>query len=212
MNSPPLEVRVEGKMACFTRPENKAERVSYSVMTPSAARGTLEAIFWKPEFSYRIREIVVLEPIRFCSIFRNEVNVKASPRSSGITIEENRAQRNTLALYDVAYIIRADVEVHEGADALPAKYRDQFRRRVERGQCYHRPYLGCREFACDFRFPDTSDQPIADSRDLGLTLFDIAFGKGKDAPNIPLFFEAQLENGVLHVPDAMYNQLEVVRT
>jgi CRISPR-associated protein Cas5d len=216
MNSPPLEVKVWGRMACFTRPENKAERVSYPVMTPSAARGVLEAIFWKPEFAYRVREIRVLAPIRFAALQRNEVNLKASPRSDGISITDERAQRNTLALCgdgrrDLAYIIRADVAVKPGVEEHPAKYRDQFRRRVERGQCYHRPYLGCREFAGDFGLPDGKEIAVPEDRDLGLMLFDIAFGKPPDSLSIPLFFEAQLERGVLRVPDALYNQLETIR-
>lgn len=208
MNGPPLEVKVWAPMACFTRPESKAERVSYPVPTPSAARGVLEAIFWKPEFCYCVREIVVLKPIRFASILRNEVNLKASPQTEGISITEERTQRHTLALYDVAYVFRADIALRPDVTDDPAKYRDQFRRRVRNGQCFGRPYLGCREFAAEFAEPDGSDQGIDDTRDLGLTLFDIAFGKtdgaGKAPPNVPLFFEAKLEQGVLRVPDALH--------
>src|SRR5580700_180065 len=118
-----LEVKVWSRMACFTRPENKVERVSYPVCTPSAARGVLEAIFWKPEFTYQVREIAVLSPIRFVSILRNEVNHKASARTDSIfaTDSDERAQRNTLALCgegarDLEYIIRADVVVKPGLD------------------------------------------------------------------------------------------------
>src|SRR5437773_1934793 len=112
MNLPPLEVKVWGDYACFTRPEMKVERVSYTVMTPSAARGVLEAIFWKPEFSWRVREIEVLKPIRYFSILRNEVQRRASGRSAEpFYADEDRTQRHTLGLRDVAYVIRADVAV-----------------------------------------------------------------------------------------------------
>lgn len=212
----PLEVKVWGKMACFTRPENKVERVSYPVMTPSAARGVLEAIFWKPEFSYRIRQIAVLSPIRYMAILRNEVNSKASAGSRGISVTDDRAQRHSLILTSggdgyVEYVVRADVVLKAGVQEHPAKYRDQFRRRVERGQCYHRPYLGCREFSCDFAEPSGRERCIDESRDLGLMLFDIAFGLHPGRPNVPLFFAAGLQQGVVDVPDMMYENLEALR-
>jgi CRISPR-associated protein Cas5d len=204
-------------MACFTRPENKVERVSYPVMTPSAARGVLEAIYWKPEFDYRIREIDVLAPIRYASLLRNEVCHKASSRGAD-TIwadsENERAQRNSLILWssadgEIAYVIRADVVPRPHEDAPAAKHRDIFRRRVERGQCFHMPYLGCREFSCSFGWPHSGEKPIAESRDLGLMLFDIAFDP--NGPGVPLFFEARLDRGTLHVPDALYAQREALR-
>src|SRR5689334_8051532 len=134
MESVPVEVRVWGDHACFTRPEMKVERVSYTVMTPSAARGILEAIFWKPEFSWRVREIAVLKPIRYFSILRNEVQSKMSARRDApFYANEDRTQRHTLGLRDVAYVIRADVAVRAHCDEDPAKFRDQFRRRVARG-------------------------------------------------------------------------------
>ena len=217
MDGPPLEVKVWSKMACFTRPENKVERVSYPVPTPSAARGILEAIFWKPEFEWRVREIVVLKPIRYIGFLRNEVNSKTSPSSQGISITDDRAQRHTLALCSgprpddfVEYVLRADVVLKPGVEYDVAKYRDQFRRRVERGQCFHRPCLGCREFAADFASPTAADKPIPESRDLGLMLFDIAFGPS--GANYPIFFNVKLDNGVLHVPDELYNQREALRT
>lgn len=129
---PSLEVKVWSPMACYTRPESKVERVSYPVPTPSAARGVLEAIFWKPEFSWRVREIVVLKPVRYLSILRNEVEVKAGS-GEGISITNSRQQRHTLALRDVSYIIRADIVLRSHADADIAKYREQFRRHVEQG-------------------------------------------------------------------------------
>jgi CRISPR-associated protein Cas5d len=217
MDNPPLEVKVWSKMACFTRPENKVERVSYPVPTPSAARGVLEAIFWKPEIEWRVREIVVLKPIRYVGFLRNEVNSKASPSSSGISITDDRAQRHTLGLCSgpkdddyVEYIFKADVVLKPGVEYDVAKYRDQFRRRVQRGQCFHRPYLGCREFAADFAVPEPGqDKPIAETRNLGLMLFDIAFGPS--GANYPIFFDAKLENGVLRVPDSLYDQREALR-
>jgi CRISPR-associated protein Cas5d len=208
MDGPPVEVKVWGAMACFTRPEAKVERVSYPVPTPSAARGILEAIFWKPEFSWRVREIVVLNPIQYVGFLRNEVNSKASPSSKGISVTDDRAQRHTLALREVAYILRADVAVKPSVDENPAKYRDQFRRRVANGQCFHRPYAGCREFSVDFAEPDGTETPIEDSRDLGLMLFDIAFGRS--GANYPIFFPATLDKGVVWVPDELYGQREAL--
>lgn len=212
-DGPPLEVKVWGDLACFTRPEMKAERVSYPVMTPSAARGVLEAIFWKPEFGWQVREIHVLKPIRHFSIIRNEVNSKASravgERSvagRGYFAEEDRAQRHTLALRDVAYVIRADVVLTARATADIAKYRDQFRRRVNRGQCFHRPYLGCREFAASFGPPDEGDRPVDVTDDLGLMLFDLDYVPDGSGRGTPRFFEAQLEHGVLRVPAELYRR------
>jgi len=206
----PLEVKVWGDFACFTRPEMKVERVTYPVITPSAARGLLEAIFWKPEIRWRIREIHVLRPIRYISLLRNEVAGKASYRTAraaaggwgGIVASEQRQQRHSLLLRDVAYLIRADVVLNPGIDESVAKYRDQFRRRVARGQCFHRPYLGCREFAAMFAEPDGSERAVVQSDDLGLMLFDMRFEE--DGTATPLFFRASLDNGVLHVPQELY--------
>ncbi len=210
----PVEVRVWGDFACFTRPEMKVERVSYEVMTPSAARGVLDAIFWKPEFQWRVREIRVLRDIHFYSIRRNEVNSRASARSArawqdsgdGYFADDDRAQRHTLALRDVAYVIAADVAVRADVAEDPAKYRDQFRRRVLRGQCHSTPYLGCREFAANFAAPDGNEAPIARSVDLGRMLFDldyVADGSGRGAPR---FFEARLDHGILRVPPDLYEK------
>jgi len=199
----PLEVKVWSPMACFTRPENKVERVSYPMPTPSAARGILEAIFWKPEFRYRVREIAVLKPIQFASILRNEVDGKATG-SEGISITERRQQRHTLLLRDVAYVVKADIVLRPHATDDVAKYRDQFQRRVQRGQCFHRPALGCREFAADFAPPDGSEAPISDTRSLGMMLFDVAFGPSSGTP---LFWEAQMERGRVRVPDSLYDAL-----
>lgn len=218
-----LAVKVWGPFACYTRPEFGAERVSYEVPTPSAARGVLEAIFWKPEFTWKVHEIHVLKPIRHFSILRNETNSWQSDRSARdpdyhYYADQDRAQRHTLCLRDVAYIIKADIELKPHANAHPAKYRDQFRRRVNRGQCHHQPYLGTREFSAFFGEPEESDQPIPLSDDLGLMLLDMEFEpateitisylthntngatvtKGKAQPR---FFRARLEQGVLRVPE-----------
>jgi len=213
-NGPPLEVKVWGEFACFTRPEMKAERVSYPVMTPSAARGVLEAIFWKPEFSWRVREIGVLNEIRHFSILRNEVNSKAvvsTARSwvedgGGYFAEDDRAQRHTLALRDVAYLIKADVVLASHAVDDIAKYRDQFRRRVNRGQCYHRPYLGCREFAASFGPPDGTERPIDLTDDLGRMLFDLDYAADGSGRGTPRFFLAGLKSGVLRIPPELYRE------
>lgn len=219
---PPLKLKVWGDYACFTRPEMKVERVSYEAMTPSAARGVLEAVYWKPEVQWRVRRIHVLRPVRHASILRNEVSGVASPRTlesafakgeqPAYYADEDRTQRHTLALRDVAYLIEADlVPSGRGADDHPAKHRDIFRRRVARGQCFHRPYLGCREFAAAFAEPDGSEQAIGTTDALGRMLFDFRYDR--DAAGIgqgravPVFFDAALDAGVLHVPDALYARL-----
>lgn len=211
-----LEVRIWGEYACFTRPEMKVERVSYPVITPSAARGVLEAIFWKPEFSWRLHEIWVLRPVRHASLVRNEVNSRASERAArswakqggGFLAEDDRAQRHTLALRNVAYVLRAEQRIHSPNDGNrhPAKYRDQFDRRVRRGQCFARPYLGCREFACYFAPTDGTEEALAVSDDFGRMLFDLSYddaGRG-----LPLFFSARLEQGVLRVPQELYTEID----
>lgn len=210
MEHPLLEVRVEGELACFTRPEMKVERVSYPVMTPSAARGVVEAIFWKPEISWRIHEIWVLKPIQYFSLLRNEVNSKASERSAigwqkesgGYDAATDRAQRHTLALRDVVYRIRAEIILKPHATEDIAKYRDQFRRRVKDGRCFATPYLGCREFSATFSEINPDELPIGLTENLGRMLNDLDYlsegterGRGK-----PYFFEAHLENGILHIP------------
>ncbi len=223
-----LEVRVWGDYACFTRPEMKVERVSYDVMTPSAARGVLEAIFWKPEFKWDVREIWVLNPIRHVSLLRNEVNsIQTRTTANKMFTEEpeyyfadgDRTQRHTLALREVDYIIKAEIELADHArNQHPAKYRDQFRRRVKRGQCYHRPYLGCREFAAAFGEPNGDEEPIDKTDELGRMVLDMNYNPDDDGSVKffehdsegrtavkgtikPKFFNARLENGILHVPE-----------
>ena len=206
--STPLDVKVWGEWACFTRPEMKVERVSYPVPTPSAARGVLEAIFWRPEFAWRVEEIWVLKPIEYLSILRNEVSSRASERAArgwaesggGYDAPGDRTQRHTLALRDVAYLIRAQIELKPGVSEDPAKFRDQFRRRVRDGRCFATPYLGCREFSACFAEPDGSEQPIERSEDLGLMLWDLEYEPGGSGRGTPRFFRARLERGVMRVP------------
>lgn len=204
----PVEVKVWGEFACFTRPEMKAERVTYPVPTPSAARGMLEMIYWKPEFTWSVREIVVLQPIAYFSVLRNEVNSRASERSArtwesrggGFYASDDRAQRNTLALRNVAYIIRADVIPKSAERGVEAKHRDVFRRRVARGQCFAQPYLGTREFTASFGEPRPDDRPQDLTMNLGRMLHDLTYLPGGNGAAQPSFFDARLEHGVLQVP------------
>lgn len=204
----PLEVVVWGDFACFTRPELKVERVSYPVMTPTAARGVLEAILWKPEFAWRVEEIAVLKEIKYLSILRNEVNSRQSERSArdwsgrggGYVASEDRAQRHTLALRDVRYLIRATPDLNAGVTADVAKYRDQFRRRVRQGRCFATPYLGCREFSAAFGPPDREEQPIEESGSLGRMLLALDYAPDTSGKATPRFFDAALDRGVLRVP------------
>ncbi len=215
MKYAPVEVCVWGKLACFTRPEMKVERVSYEVMTPSAARGVLEAIFWKPEFQWQIREIRVLKPIRYFSILRNEVNGRANYTmgqrrtrgEGGYYADEDRSQRHTLCLRDVAYAIAADVAVQPGIEEDEAKYRDQFLRRVWQGQCHSMPYLGCREFTASFgkEVAASEEARLQDiSADLGRMLFDLDYEHDGSGRGQPRFFHARLHRGVLRVPETLY--------
>jgi len=210
---PPLEVKLWGDYACFTRPEMKVERVSYPVMTPSAARGAIEAIFWKPQVRWRVQQIGVLQPIQFASILRNEINNRQSDPTAhswqengggyDASAPSNRAQRHTLALRDVAYLVRAQLELQPGVTDDIAKFRDQFRRRVREGRCFATPFLGCREFSASFAEPDGSEAPIDRTEDLGLMLLDLDFAPGRSGQANPRFFRATLERGVLHVPDRL---------
>lgn len=207
-------VLVSGEYACFTRPEMKVERVSYEVMTPSAARGVLEAILWKPAIRWIITRIDVLKPIRWTTVRRNEVG-KVIPAGSvktamnrgagqlGINVEDERQQRAGLFLREVAYVIHARFELTEkaGEGDTPTKFAEMFKRRLAKGQCFHRPYLGCREFAAHFEPVDEQSPnalPIGDTRDLGWMFYDYDYSG--DAP-VPCFFQAKLENGKLAIPE-----------
>jgi CRISPR-associated protein Cas5d len=195
-----FRLKVWGEHACFTRPEMKVERVSYDIITPSAARGILEAIYWHNEIKWVIVQIDVLRPIRWMSIRRNEVGAVASGNNP-IYIEENRRQqRASLLLRDVAYVVHARFELKDAGGGVE-KYSNIFKRRAEKGQCYHRPYLGCREFPAYFELLDIEETPpvkIEETRDLGWMLNDLDYS---DAGNItPRFFRAEMKNGSVMVP------------
>ncbi len=208
-----MRLKVWGPNACFTRPEMKVERVSYDVMTPSAARGVLEAIHWKPAIRWHVDRIDVLNPITWESVRRNEVGNVMSARSDGLFIEDDRQQRAGLFLRDVAYTIHAFFDLTEKAGPADTsiKHQEMFIRRASQGQCFHRPYLGCREFAAAFEFI-AHDQPlpapIAENRDLGWMLYDLVHDSRKDAGHVhscteecrPSFFRATLKDGKMAVP------------
>ena len=214
-------LEVWGPMACFTRPELKVERVSYDVITPSAARAIFEAIFWKPAIHWQVTKIEVLNPIKWTSVRRNEVGAVAS--KNPIFIEDKRQQKNTLCLVDVRYRIWAKLvfipkwkrndtnnplidEEERGMlrkDENSAKYNAMFERRASKGQCFVQPYLGTRECSASFKLvnPETDklDAPIGESRDLGIMLYDMDFEA--DLKNPPaMFYRAKMENGVVKVP------------
>lgn len=207
-----IRLRVRGERACFTRPEHKGERVSYDVLTPSAARGILEAVHWKPAIRWGIDRIHVLRPIRFDSIRRNEVGSKLSAdlvlqaanggRRPVQYIEDDRQQRVTLFLRDVEYVIDAHFEMtaKAGPDDTPAKHREMFSRRAEAGQCFHQPCLGVREFPADVALWEGGAPPCPDDlrgpRDLGWMLHDIDFTQGRQ----PRFFHAVMVDGAIDVP------------
>lgn len=172
METASVSVLVSGEYGCFSRPEFKVERVSYPILTPSAARGVLEAIFWRPEIRYQIRRIGIHRLGRQMVILRNELSDRQG--RSPLVVEEKRQQRSSLVLKDVAYIIEADVIVQPHTSAPIAKYLDQIRRRIMRGQCHHTPYLGTREFAADFG-PVDDTQPSMLDLHIGTMLFDLAF-------------------------------------
>ena len=206
-----FKVEVSGEYALFSRPELKVERVSYDVITPSAARGVLEAVFWKPAIRYVIDKITVCKKIRFENIRRNEISSKASSGKPHIFASDDRVQRASLVLKDVDYIIAFHFEATDrlGERDLSegsfnhGKFADELRRRLIKGQCYHQPYLGCREFPAKLRLVMDDDPlltPIAETRYLGLMLYDIDYVKD-DNGNItawnPTYFNAQMENGVI---------------
>ena len=224
-----IHLRTWGDLACFTRPEMKVERVSYPVITPSAGRGLLESILYKPQFRWQVRRIAVKKPIRFLAFRRNEVKSRLSPRNpEPLLADEDRTQRNTLALRDVEYVIEASLHLtplaglprrkpandEDNGDDTLVKYLAMFQRRAEKGQCFAQPAFGCREFPAHFELAGESAMLVqpglnADS-DLGLMLYDVFDldvskdqqpGKiEKPQPRIT-FFKAQLKSGVVNVPD-----------
>jgi CRISPR-associated protein Cas5d len=231
-----IAIRVWGDYACFTRPEMKVERVSYPIMTPSAARGALEAIFWEPQMYYLIDQIAVVKKGRWFNFRRNEVSAVISVASAkswmrGATPIEfieagsgavDSTQRNMLALVDVEYVITAEVRLTKRArpptDNL-AKFLAEIRKRALRGKCFHRPALGCREFAADFDWiEDTTVLPLEnwDHEDLGLMLFDVFDPDRRESATVnepfvrpgPIFFRARVRNAVMDChPDRIGDQI-----
>lgn len=199
-----FRVLFSGDHACFARPEMKVERVSYPIMTPSAARGALESIFWKPQFAWRIGRIDRLLPVRLMQVRRNEVAIKASPARAAIIVEQERQQRAALVLRDVAYVVHAAILLTEKAgpgDSL-AKYAEMFMRRADAGQCFQRPCLGAREFAADFRrlddgAADPAPAGATEHEALGWIFHDFDWSV---RPPRPRFFEAHLDRGRMAVP------------
>jgi len=204
-----IKLKVWGDYACFTRPEMKAERVSYDVMTPSAARGILEAIYWKPAIRWIIDKIHVLNEIRFDNIRRNELagkiplgNIKKAMKSNNYSletfIEDDRQQRASMVLKDVCYVIEAHFEVVKDEDNNPAKHKEMFDRRAEKGQCIYTPCFGCREFPASFELVTETipKSKLKGEVDLGYMLHDINFKNNMEAK----FFRVQMIDGVIDVP------------
>ena len=208
-----FKVEVWGDYACFTRPEMKVERVSYDTMTPSAARGLLEAIYWHPGLRWQVEKIHVLKPIRFTNIRRNEVKSKASAHTArivaggaqadlGIVASEDIVQRAAMVLRDVHYVIEARFDLVPEAmqdGDNEGKFCDIIKRRLERGQCYHQPCFGTREFPAHFRQWSCGEIPTAykDEQDLGFMLYDMDYSNADSIT--PMFFRAKLRHGVLDV-------------
>jgi len=190
-----VRIKVEGEFACFTRPDLKVERMTYPCMTPSAARGILDCILWKPEFQWYVRRVLILNPVQFFSVKRNEINAKQG--RNPILIEEKRAQRNSVVLKDVSYIIETSIHQYPVSDKNPPiKYVEMFERRVRKGQCWRRPYLGTREFSAEFTEPDGTEKPIADTIPIGSMLFDIFYDE-KGRPQPLFFYDVVVNKGVL---------------
>ncbi len=204
-----IKLKVWGDYACFTRPEMKTERVSYDVITPSAARGILEAIYWKPAIRWVVDRIHVINPIKFDNVRRNELGGKipfrniTSAMNDGMSaletfIEDDRQQRAAMVLRDVCYVIEAHFEFTDKEDDNEGKHLAMFNRRVRSGQCFHRPYFGCREFPVNFELI-SGTVPISSLKgemDLGWMLHDIDFKNDMEAK----FFRAKMINGVVDVP------------
>lgn len=212
----PICLRAWGDLALFSRPEFKSERVSYDIITPSAARGIFEAVFWKPQIRWSVTGIDVLKPVRTMAVRRNEVKLKASTAAArsalaggdykgpvGINVEESRTQRASLLLRDVDYLLHATLELADPKlpDSQLTKYIQMFQRRAEQGQCFSQPYMGCREFPAFFEFVPHKEigrfQPLQETRDLGFMLHEVFDRNGQ--PN-PTFYRARMENGRVSVP------------
>jgi CRISPR-associated protein Cas5d len=204
-------MRVKGMFACFSRPELKVERVSYAVPTPSAVCGIYSAVLWKPAIRWHVQKIHDCRPIQFVAFRRNEVN-NIAPAPAANTVKNggpaplffadtDRTQRNTVALYDVEYVFESFLSLTENAGESDnvTKFVDMFQRRLEKGQCFMTPYLGCREFSAEFSPVEGPVQPIDDSRDLGLMLWGISF---VPSGNTAHFFRAKLDRGTVNVPES----------
>lgn len=210
-----VRLKIWGDYACFTRPEMKTERVSYDVITPSAARAILEAIYWKPSIRWIVDRIHVLAPIRFMNIKRNEVAGKLSLRNVqqamkdpsialALFVEEDRVQRAAMILRDVCYGIEAHFEYTGADDNSNGKHLDTFNRRASNGRCFTQPYLGCREFSANFELVDHFPKsPLPGRQDLGWMLHDIDFLDDMQAK----FFRAEMIDGVIEVPPFQTKEL-----
>ena len=210
----PIRLEVWGDYALFTRPEMKVERVSYDVMTPSAARGLMEAVYWHPGMRWIVDRIHVRAPIRFTNLRRNEVKATVSARSARTVMErgtgdlylctsENIQQRASMLLRDVHYVIEAHFDITDRAAPgdNPGKFQDIIKRRVRKGQFYHQPYFGCREFPAHFKLCEhipNCPKELTGERDLGWMLWDMDYSNPEDIQ--PMFFRAVLRDGVLDVP------------
>ncbi len=207
-----IRIEVWGPYACFSRPEMKTERVSYDVITPSAARGLIEAIYWHPGMKYHIDKIHVLNPIRFTTIRRNEVkstvlasNARTAMKTGrplALYTPEDIQQRAAMVLQDVRYVIEAQFTLTEKAAPgdNAGKFQDILRRRLTRGQFYHQPCFGCREFPAHFReWPAEEIPALPVTQDLGYMLYDLDYSNPRDIRS--QFFRAQMVNGVLDLHD-----------
>lgn len=209
---PAVVAIVTAETACFTRAEFPSERVSYQVPTPSALVGALSSVFWKPQFRWVVEAVDVLTPIRWATQMRNEVGEVQSLRQAGegYDVEKMRTQRQTLMLRNVAYRVHANVWVHPRAtEQDPAKWRDQFHRRVARGGYFRPPYLGMREHVADFRADDPARQPIPLTQDLGLMLHSIAFNETTGAETYT-WFNARIDSGTVRYPRAGINMAAAI--
>ncbi|MFF5073027.1 type I-C CRISPR-associated protein Cas5c [Micromonospora olivasterospora] len=200
----PVVVQVSGEAALFSRPELKVERVSYPVMTPSAAVGVLESIFWKPEMRYQVVAIEVLKPVKQFSLRRNETSdvaplAEAIKGVRRVDTTAHRDQRNAVCLRDVAYRIHAHIELAAHADKPVAAYRDQLRRRVRKGACFQQPYLGTREFSAAFGWPDDTRRAEV-NEEIGIMLHSIHRDGTSAQPRME-WFAARVVDGVLYVPE-----------
>lgn len=199
-----IQMEVWGDFACFSRPENKVERLTYPVMTPSAARGILSAVYSKPpEFYWQVQKIEVLRPIRYMSFKRNEVISRVGKRQNPIFVEDDRTQRQTVVLRDVRYRITAEIVPQSDYHGTVQQLYDQAIRRIRSGKCFYQPSLGLREFVCYFGEP-TVQEPIPDSLDLGIMLYDVfdlhKYKITEKAEPFVSVFHARLELGVMEVP------------